>query len=178
MEEVNFQVLDSFLQSFFPKEKAEAKTKAREDAQKELLKKKIRIPEKNSKEDDPVRIVYDKAYQLAFQTSYEKHFKPIDHFLISIRNFYKVAIAEIRKRFEFDDDAFAVLKLVKPSNARKLLPPSLFDFFQRFPNVKEAVDPEMAEEEWRDHINLPLQLFQITNESAFIEMNPEVYWVE
>ena len=96
--------------------------------------------------------------------------------MISIRNFYKVAIAEIRKRFEFDDDAFAVLKLVKPSNARKLLPSSLFDFFQRFPNVKEAVDPEMAEEEWRDHINLPLQLFQITKESAFIEMNPEVYW--
>ena len=68
--------------------------------------------------------------------------------------------------------------LVKPGNARKLSPPALFDFFQRFPNVEEAVDPDMAEEEWRDQIHLPLQLFQITNESAFIEMNPEVYWVE
>ena len=71
-----------------------------------------------------------------------------------MRNFYAKAVTEIKKRFNFDDEVFNILPMVKPKNAQQLSPQSLSPLFKRFPVLRDSINEDDAESEWRAHANL------------------------
>ncbi len=71
-----------FLLCFFPKREpltATDEEKARKYALAYLSKHQIQIPSKNAPSSDPIRIKYDRAFQLAFSEEFERSFTPIDY---------------------------------------------------------------------------------------------------
>ena len=98
---------------FFPKERATAEENARKYALAYLSKHQIQIPAKNAPPSDPVRIKYDRAFQLAFSEEFERSFTPIDYFFASAQKFFITSVSEIQKRFSFKDNVFQILPLVR-----------------------------------------------------------------
>ncbi len=86
---------NSFFTMFFPKERATAEEKARKYALAYLSKHQIQIPAKNAPPSDPIRIKYDRAFQLAFSEEFERSFTPIDYFFASVQKFFITSISEI-----------------------------------------------------------------------------------
>jgi hypothetical protein len=168
-----------FFTMFFPKERATAEEKARKYALAYLSKHQIQIPAKNAPPSDPIRIKYDRAFQLAFSEEFERSFTPIDYFFASVQKFFITAISEIQKRFSFKDNVFQILPLVRPKNARNLCPASLSSLFKRFPLLNDHCNVVEAEKEWRSHVNMPIDYFEIDSSQstfAFYNMDVEFYW--
>ena len=74
---------------------------------------KFRFLAKNAPPSDPVRIKYDRAFQLAFSEEFERSFTPIDYFFASAQKFFITSVSEIQKRFSFKDNVFQILPLVR-----------------------------------------------------------------
>ncbi len=164
---------------FFPKERVTAEEKARKYALAYLSKHQIQLPAKNAPLSDPIRISYDRAFQLAFSEEFEHSFTPIDYLFASVQKFFITSISEIQKRFSFKDHVFQILPLVKPKNARNLCPASLSSLFKRFPLLNDHCNVVEAEQEWRSHVNMPIDYFEIDSSQstfAFYNMDVEFYW--
>lgn len=74
---------------------------------------------------------------------------------------------------------FRTLPLVKPKNARKLGPPSLSSLLKKFPVLYDHCNADMAEKEWRSHVNLPNDYFYVLSSHSnfeFYNMDAEFYW--
>jgi hypothetical protein len=114
------------------------------------------------------RIKYDRAFQLAFSEEFERSFTPIDYFFASVQKFFITSISEIQKRFSFKDHEFQIPPLVKPKNARNLCPASLSSLFKRFPLLNDHCNVVEADKEWRSHVNMPIDYFEIdSSQSTF-----------
>ena len=161
---------------FFPKERSEAEVIARNYALDHIRKNKIPVPDKNAPPNDPTRKIYDSVFKDSYNEEFQRRFIPVDLFFTSIRNFYITAVAELQKRFAFDDDVFNVLQIVKPKNARRLSTQSLSSLFKRFPVLSMTVNEDDAETEWRDQANLSEDIFDLTSNSDFMDLDPEFYW--
>lgn len=118
----------------------------------------------------------DVAHNAAFKKEFETSFNPTDCFLLSIRDFFVVSIDQILKQFDFTDPAYEVIELLKPRNAKQLSPPTLYRLFERFPILYDSCNVDEAEREWRSHSNLPLELFNVSSQSALFELSAESYW--
>ena len=95
--------------------------------------------------------------------------------LSSCRNFYRVAVDEVIKLFDFNDEVFNVIELVKPKNARSLIPKSLRVLFERFPEVRNRCDIAKADLEWREHANLPAALFGNSFDGNFQRLSVQFF---
>lgn len=71
-----------------------------------------------------------------------------------MRNFYAKAVAELKTRLNFDDDVNKLLPMIKPKNARQLSPQSLSSLFIGYRVLRDHVNEDDAESEWRAHVNL------------------------
>ena len=170
-----------YITLFFAKERTDAEKKARTFALEFVNKQNLPVPDKNAHSTDAVRMAYDSAFTAAYIQQFEISFNPIDYFFLSVQRFYSTAVKELIHRFNFDDDVYQVLPMVKPNNARILNPESLSSLFQRFPVLTDAVDRDQAESEWREHVNLPDNYFKVKadsdiSEHQFFDMDVEFYW--
>ena len=132
---------------FFPKERSEAEVIARNYALDHIRKNKIPVFDKNAPPNDPTRKIYDSVFKDSYNEEFQRRFIPVYLFFTSIRNFYITAVAELQKRFAFDDDVFNVLQIVKPKNARRLSTQSLSSLFKRFPVLSMTVNEDDGETE-------------------------------
>jgi hAT family C-terminal dimerisation region len=161
---------------YFPKEKEEAEKKAKKFALDYVKSNLIPVPDKNSLPTDPIRKNYDSVFQSAFNQEFERSFHPIDNFFLSVRNFYAKAVYEFKTRFNFEDDVYKILPILKPKNARKLSPQSLSCLFTRYPILRDHVNEDDADNEWRAHVNLSCDYFNVSEDFEFHNMDAEFYW--
>lgn len=75
----------------------------------------------------------------------------LDLFYKQCLRFYIELCSEIKKRFVFDDPIFDVVKVVDPLMAQQFEPNSLGFIFNRFPFLKNLIDPQALDNEWREH---------------------------
>lgn len=161
---------------YFPNEKAVVESEARFVAD-EATSAEMPRPHPNASPDDPYRLAFDSAYRATFKTEFEEKFKPFDYFYNSIKQFHIVALTEILGRFDFQDPAYNsnVIELVKPQNARALVPTSLFHLMERFPILRRLCDTNLADQEWRSHVDLPVDYFGCSP-LEFHKVSVDAYW--
>ena len=59
---------------------------------------------------------------------------------------------------------------------RTICVPNLFRLcLNDFP-LRDNVNEDEAEVEWRDHVNLPVEYFGVSSNHEFYTMDPEFYW--
>ena len=95
---------------------------------------------------------------------------------VCCRNFYIEAIVQIKSRFNFGDEFYKIIEMVKPKNARNMNPTTLDRLFSRFPNLQKGVNSQKAVQEWRDHVHIDPVLFDCANEEAISLLDSEKYW--
>ena len=100
----------------------------------------------------------------------------MDYFFLSVRNFYAKAVYEFKTRFNFEDDVCKSSQWWKPKNARKLSPQSLSCLFMRYPLLRDHVNEDDADNEWRAHVNLSCDYFNVSEDFEFHNMDAEFYW--
>ncbi|EFX62042.1 hypothetical protein DAPPUDRAFT_337560 [Daphnia pulex] len=70
--------------------------------------------------------------------------------------------------------------ILKPKNARNLCPASLSSLFKRFPLLNDHCNVVEADKEWRSHVDMPIDYFEIdSSQSTFAfynMMDVEFYW--
>ncbi|XP_045027967.1 uncharacterized protein LOC116920669 [Daphnia magna] len=69
--------------------------------------------------------------------------------------------------------------ILKPKNVRNLCPASLSSLFKRFPLLSDHCNVVEAEKEWRSHVNMPIDYFEIDSSQStfeFYNMDVEFYW--
>ncbi|EFX67717.1 hypothetical protein DAPPUDRAFT_115212 [Daphnia pulex] len=90
------------------------------------------------------------------------------------------SMAPKKKRFSFKDHVFQIIPLVKPKNARNLCPASLSSLLKRFPLLSDHCNVVEADKEWRSHVNMPIDYFEIDSSQStfafFNMMDVEFYW--
>ena len=69
-----------------------------------------------------------------------------------------------------------MIELVKPKNARGLIPKSLRVLFERFTEIRNRCDIAKADLEWREHANLPAALFGNSFDGNFQRLSVQFYW--
>lgn len=72
-------------------------------------------------------------------------------FLKSCLNFYVELVSEIKKRFVFNDPIFEIIKIVDPQTAQSFTEKSLEHVLQAFPVLKNFVEAQQLDNEWRKH---------------------------
>jgi len=93
-----------------------------------------------------------------------------------VRNFYAKAVTELKDCFNFDDEVYGLLSMIlKPKNARQLSPKSLV-FFLRYPILRDHVNEGDAVSEWRAHVNLADNYFNVSSDLEYHSMDSEFYW--
>ncbi len=97
---------------------------------------------------------------------------------ISVRNFYAKAVAELKTRFNFDDNVYKLLPMIKPKSARQLSPQSLWSLFIRYPVLRDHVNEDDAESEWRSHVSLSDDYFNVSADDGheYHNMDTEFHW--
>ncbi|KAJ8966722.1 hypothetical protein NQ314_003344 [Rhamnusium bicolor] len=83
-------------------------------------------------------------------------------------------ISEIKSRFTFDDSVFSLLEIVDPSTAQLFETRSLCKVLERFPILKEYVNAQDLDNEWKAHA-----LLDFTKHGLQIPFeNAEKYWLK
>jgi hypothetical protein len=95
---------------------------------------------------------------------------------VNAQTFFIEAIVQIKARFNFSDEFYNIVEMVKPKNARNCYPSTLDRLFRRFPMLLKEVDAHKAVEEWRDHVHIDPSIFDCANEAAITLIEPEKYW--
>lgn len=93
-------------------------------------------------------------------------------FLKTCLNFYIELISEIKKRFKFEDELFSIIEVVNPLKAKTYEIKSLMGVFQRFPILKEHVNIQQVDNEWKTHALLDFKNYDLNFENA------EEYWLK
>lgn len=95
-------------------------------------------------------------------------------FYTSCLNFYMKLISEIKKRFTFDDSVFSLLEILDPLRAQSFETKSLSKVLERFPILREYVDTQELDNEWKAHalLNFAEHGLELPIESA------EKYWLK
>ena len=96
----------------------------------------------------------------------------LDKVSVRCRNFYIAAIQQIKTQFCFDDPLFTFIDLLVPSSARDFEKhPSLAAVLLRFPILREDVNPQKLDDEWRAHKTIHYSKFSAhkkpTNEDDY-----------
>lgn len=96
----------------------------------------------------------------------------IDTFFKSILSFYLELVSNIKSRFKFNDIIYDILKIVDPKEAQSFDVKSMNMVFERFPFLKDYLDPQQTDNEWRKHAFLNLENLEApVNE-------PDLYWAK
>ncbi|XP_018563337.1 uncharacterized protein LOC111692190 [Anoplophora glabripennis] len=91
-------------------------------------------------------------------------------FFRSILAFYVELVSNIKERFQFSDPIYEILKVVDPNEAQSFNIKSVNNVLERFPILKDYVDSQELDNEWRRHALLNLDDLQMS-------MNePDIYW--
>lgn len=96
--------------------------------------------------------------------------KDLDFFHNSIRQFYITLVTEMKERYQFIDPVFDVIKIIDPPFAQSFKINSLQCVLRRFSILKQFVDQQKLDEEWRAHC---LNHEDYDLDSA---LPPEDYW--
>ncbi|CAH0546932.1 unnamed protein product [Brassicogethes aeneus] len=75
-------------------------------------------------------------------------------FLKNCLQFYIELVSQIKKRFVFDDDVFDIVSIVDPMNAQSFSVRTLAKVTKRFPILKECINCQELDNEWRDHAHI------------------------
>ena len=67
------------------------------------------------------------------------------------RNFLVESIYQIQKRFDLDAEIHDIVQCTLPQNAASTIPPSLEGICQKLPYLKEILNTEKLDREWREH---------------------------
>lgn len=95
----------------------------------------------------------------------------INGFLLSCLNFYTELVAQINKKFKFNDPIFKLTSVVNPAEAQKLKSNSLAPVCNRFTILKFFVDIQQLDNECRDHAFLDFK-----NLGLDLDLHVENYW--
>jgi hypothetical protein len=105
-----------------------------------------------------------------------------ESFLINCMNFYIELVSQIKSRFNFSDSVFDCLKILEPKTAqtfKTLKIESLVHVFQRFPILKNFVDPQKVDSEWKLHVLKWKEIFKDQDEekqNVTHEEHADKYW--
>jgi len=92
-------------------------------------------------------------------------------FLINCMNFYIEAVTQIKKKFDFSDPVFECLEILEPKTAQSFKIKSLNKIINRFPCLKNVVDIQKVDAEWKTHALLNFE------EKGLCSTYPaETYW--
>lgn len=75
----------------------------------------------------------------------------ISLFLKNCLQFYITLVSEIKKRFIFKDELFNIIDMIDPLQAQSFKIKSLSNVLKRFPILKDYVNSQELDNEWRDH---------------------------
>ena len=89
----------------------------------------------------------------------------VDNFLTTCKNFLIESILQIQSRFDLDDPVHEIVQCLLPSNAAALKPRSLRSICQKLPYLKDTIDLNKLDMEWRQHALEP-------------KAKPELHWDE
>ena len=67
------------------------------------------------------------------------------------RNFLVESIDQIQKRFDLDAEIHDIVQCTLPQNAASTIPPSLEGICQKLPYLREILNTEKLDREWREH---------------------------
>lgn len=95
----------------------------------------------------------------------------ISQFLKTCLTFYIELVTQIKKRFDFKDDLYTLIDIVNPSIAQKYDVKSLGPVLKKFPNLKNFVDEQQLDNEWRQHALLNFKELELDKEES-----AEKYW--
>lgn len=129
-----------FLTSFPPSQIKTMIADAKIFAAAHVVKENIPPPSKDGGAFNTVKFNFDRIYQMCYLRKSRRHLIRRSIFFDSIKNFYKTMIVEIQIRFDCRDKALEVVKLVIPTNARKLSPSDLSEVFNRFPVSEKLIN--------------------------------------
>ena len=158
---------------YFGKEKTEATRKASDEALRSANEAFPLNMRTGSNEE-----AYKRNIKMTFQESIKKHFQPVELFMTSCRDFYMRGFKEVSTRFDLTDHLYKISSLLQSENARKLKPPSLAGVFNRFPQLEEYCDKNLAEKEWRSHASLNFSVFgpEIESREDLYKLSANSYW--
>lgn len=75
----------------------------------------------------------------------------LETFYKSCQHFYIELVSEIKQRFDFSDSIFDLISIVEPSIAQSYNVKSLGNIFERFPYLKNVVNAQDLDNEWKRH---------------------------
>ncbi len=75
----------------------------------------------------------------------------IDQFLMHCKNFLIESILQVQSRFDIDDPVHEIVQCLLPSNATAIKPRSLGSICQKLPYLKDSIDLDRLDMEWRQH---------------------------
>lgn len=104
----------------------------------------------------------------------EEDYNPqvITQFLKTCLEFYIELVTQIKKRFKFDDDIYTLIDIVDPMKAQTFEIKSLQQVLVKFPILKNFVDEQQLDNEWRRHALLDFEEMNLTQNIRC----PEEYW--
>lgn len=75
----------------------------------------------------------------------------VTYFLKNCLNFYIELASQIKNRFVFTDNVFDIIEIVNPLKAQSFNRKSLIDIINKFPFIKEFINCQELDNEWRHH---------------------------
>lgn len=75
----------------------------------------------------------------------------IDLFYKTCLNFYVELVTQVKTRFEFSDPLFSLISVIEPKVAQDFTVNTLQPLLNRFPVIKEFVDRQQVDNEWKAH---------------------------
>ena len=74
-----------------------------------------------------------------------------EQFRTDCKNFCIEAILQIQNRFDLDAEIHTIVQCIVPANAASLKPPSLGPICQQLPYLKDCLNIDALDREWRLH---------------------------
>lgn len=113
------------------------------------------------------------AHESILNLKTDENFKEneLQLFLKSCKSFYIEIVTEIEKRFSFNDPIFDVIMIVDPKVAQEYKIKSFLPVFKRFAFLKDIINQQELDKEWRQHALLDYNLYNLDCNST-----AEVYW--
>lgn len=92
-------------------------------------------------------------------------------FLENCLHFYLELVTDLKKRFVFEDEIFEIIDIIDPKFAQSFKVKSLNHVIRRFPILKNFINYQEVDNEWKDHALLDYKQFGLDNSKS-----AEEYW--